>query len=116
MAACYTFYAMDKNTKDILETVIFIKDRMATKDDIAELRTEFKGDITGLRKEFVEFRTETREQFAELRTEIRDIRQRLESLEEAAHNSAGFAKEIDHVMQRVVEIEKHLGIQQKIAA
>ncbi len=107
---------MDKNTKDILEAVIFIKDRMATKDDIADLRTELKDDITGLRKEFVEFRTETHESFAELRAEIRDIRRRLESLEEAAHNSAGFAKEIDHVMQRVVEIEKHLGIQHKIAA
>ena len=116
MTACYTFCAMDNNTKDILEAVIFIKDRMATKDDIAELRTELKGDITLLRKEFVEFRTETRENFTELRVEIRDIRQRLESLEEAARNSAGFAKEIDHVMQRVVEIEKHLGIQHKIAA
>ncbi len=116
MTTWYTFYAMDKNTKDILEAVIFIKDRMATKDDIAELRTELKGDITGLRKEFVEFRTETHEHFTELRAQIRDIRQRLESLEAAAHNSAGFAKEIDHVMQRVVEIEKHLGIQHKIAA
>jgi uncharacterized coiled-coil DUF342 family protein len=116
MTACYTFYVMDKNTKDILEAVIFIKDRMATKDDIAELRTELKSDITGLRNEFVEFRTETHENFTELRAEIRDIRERLESLEVAARNSAGFAKEIDHVMQRVVEIEKHLGIQHKIAA
>jgi uncharacterized coiled-coil DUF342 family protein len=107
---------MDINTKDILEVVIFIKDRMATKDDIAELRTELKGDITGLRKEFVEFRTETHESFAELRAEIRDIRERLELLEGASRNSAGFAKEIDHVMQRVIEIEKHLGIQHKIAA
>ena len=73
MTACYTFYAMDKNTKDILEAVIFIiKDRMATKDDIAKLRTELKGDITGLRKECEEFRTETQESFAELRAEIRD--------------------------------------------
>ncbi len=107
---------MDKNTKDILEAVIFIKDRMATKDDIAELSTELKGNIADLRTEFVEFRTETRENFTGLRTEIRDIRERLQVLEEAARNSAGFAKEIDHVMQRVVEIEKHLGIQHKIAA
>lgn len=50
-----------------------------------------------------------------LRGEIHDIRQRLEALEEAAHNSAGLTKEIDHLMQRVVKIEKHLGIQHKIA-
>ena len=31
---------MDKDTKDILETVNFIKDRMATKDDLADLRKE----------------------------------------------------------------------------
>jgi uncharacterized coiled-coil DUF342 family protein len=108
-AVCYIYYAMDKNTKDILEAVIFIKDRMATKDDIADLRSE----VADLRTEFVEFRTETRENFAELRAEIRDIRERLESLEEAARNSAGL---IDHLMQRVKEIEKHLGIQHKIAA
>ena len=62
-AVCYTYYAMEKNTKDILEAVIFIKDRMATKDDLAELRKE----VAELRTEFVEFRTETRENFAELR-------------------------------------------------
>jgi hypothetical protein len=28
----------------------------------------------------------------------------------------GFAKEIDHLLMRVVEIEKHLGIDKKIAA
>jgi hypothetical protein len=31
---------MDKDTKDILETVNFIKDHMATKDDLADLRKE----------------------------------------------------------------------------
>ena len=61
MTLCYIYYAMDKNTKDILETLIFIKDRMATKDDI----TKLEGKIDTLRPE------------------IRDIRQRLESLEEA---------------------------------
>ena len=29
---------MDDNTKDILELLVFIKERMATKDDIAELK------------------------------------------------------------------------------
>lgn len=29
---------MDDNTKDILESLVFIKERMATKDDIAELK------------------------------------------------------------------------------
>ena len=41
---------------------------------------------------------------------------RLEALEEAARNSAGLTKEIDHLMERVRAIEKRLGIETKIAA
>lgn len=96
---------MDDNTKDILELLVFIKERMATKDDLNALRTEFE-----------EFREETRENFASLRAELRDIRQRLDALEELARNSAGLTKEIDHLMERVRAIEKHLGIQQRMAA
>jgi hypothetical protein len=73
-------------------------------------------DIADLRTEFIEFRTETHENFASLRAEIRDIRHRLEALEEAVHNSVGLTKEIDYLMERVVDIEKHLGIKHKIAA
>ncbi len=36
-APCYNA-GMDDNTKDILELLVFIKERMATKDDIAELK------------------------------------------------------------------------------
>ncbi len=107
---------MDKNTADILEAVNFIKDHMATKDDLGDVRAELKGDLAGLRTEFEEFREETRENFASLRAEIRDIRHRLDALEEAARNSTGLTKEIDHLMERIRAIEKHLGIQQKIAA
>ncbi len=100
---------MDDNTKDILEAVNFIKDRMATKDDVIDLRTELKSEIDSLR-------IEMQEGFASVRAEIRDVRRRLEALEEAAHNSAGLTKEIDHLMGRVRAIENHLGIQHKIAA
>ena len=34
---CYTLPYMDKNTKDILEALTFIKDRMATKDDVRDI-------------------------------------------------------------------------------
>jgi len=71
---------------------------MVTKDDIATLRNEMQ------------------EGFASIRTELRDIRHRLEALEEVARNSAGLTKEIDHLMERVRVIEKHLDIQHKIAA
>lgn len=100
---------MDKNVKEILEAINFIKDymmeRMATKEAVNALRTEFE-----------EFREETRENFASLRAEVRDIRHRLDALEGAVRNNVGLTKEIDHLMERVRAIEKHLGIQQKIAA
>ena len=70
---------------------------------------ELKRDIAGLRQEM-------HDGFASIREELRDIRQRLEALEEAARNSAGLTKEIDHLMERVRAIEKRLGIETKIAA
>jgi predicted nucleic acid-binding Zn-ribbon protein len=51
-----------------------------------------------------------------IETELRDIRTRLDHLEEAAKNVTGFTKEIDHLLQRVGAIEKHLGLQQNIKA
>lgn len=89
---------MEKNASEIKDTLAFIVERMATKDDIAELRAEMN------------------EGFASIRAEIRDIRQQLTAIEAELKNHAGFAKEIDLLMDRVRAIEKHLGIQHKIAA
>jgi hypothetical protein len=41
---------MDKDTKDILETVNFIKDHMATKDDLAELRNEMRDGFAAVNR------------------------------------------------------------------
>jgi hypothetical protein len=51
--------------KDILEAVNFIKDRMATKDDLANLRNEMatKDDIADLRKEMHEGFADTNRRF-----------------------------------------------------
>jgi hypothetical protein len=51
-----------------------------------------------------------------IETELKDIHRRLDALEEAAVNLSGFAKEIDHLLTRVVAIEKHLGLHKKMAA
>ena len=55
-------------------------------------------------------------QVSNIEVELRDIRKRLEALEEAAQNSAGFSKEIDHLWKRLVAIEKHLGLEAHINA
>lgn len=89
---------VERGFSALAEDIAAVRREMATKGELAELRTEM------------------REGFASIRAELRDIRQRLETLEEAARNSAGLTKEIDHLMERVRAIEKHLGIETKIAA
>jgi len=93
---------MERETAEILEVVNFIKDRMVTKDDLAEMG--------------VSLRTEMRTGFADIQAELRDIRSRLDALESAVENMSGYAKEIDHIIERVSAIEKHLGLRPGIAA
>ena len=109
------FSGMDQATKEAFAKLTQTVERgfSAVAEDIAaardDLRSEFKRDIAGLRQEM-------HDGFASMREELRDIRQRLQALEEAARNSAGLTKEIDHLIERVRAIEKHLGIEPKIAA
>lgn len=84
----------------------------ALADDIGDARTEFEQFRQETRENF----QETRENFTSLHAELRDIRQRLEALEEATRNNAGLTKEIDYLMERVSQIEKHIGFRPKIAA
>lgn len=86
---------MDQNTKDILETVNFIKDRMLTKDDV---------------------RVIVREELRDVRNDVKAIRMELDELIEKVENISGYRKEIDHALERIAAIEKHLGISKKIAA
>ena len=94
---------MDQNTKDILETVNFIKDRMLTKDDVREvIRQEVPGMIDAALKP--------------IHHELREINRRLDALDEEYKNLKGVTKEIDGLRADVRAIEKHLGINKKIAA
>jgi septation ring formation regulator EzrA len=96
---------MDKNTEDILDALDFIKERMATKSDVAELRLELHT-----------FRTEAEANFRLLRRELTDINKRLDMIEQNYANLKGVTKEIDEIRAEVRAIQKHLGIERKIAA
>ena len=99
---------MDKETKEILEVVLFLKDRMATKDDIANMAT--KEDVVRLEDKmhdgFLSQHTENRD----LRIEIREIHERLNELREEVHGYRGLTKEIDHTLDRVRAIETYIGM------
>ncbi len=81
---------MDKNTKDILESLDFIKENMATKGELSDLRSEME---TG---------------FRELRAENLAIIQKLDALSETVNGMKGYAKEIDELRNRVNAVELKL--------
>ncbi|MFY9735130.1 MAG: hypothetical protein WAL02_08345 [Rhodoplanes sp.] len=104
--------------KEVGEMLAHVVEHMATKEDIADIRREMatKDDLNSFRQEFRDFRDETRQNFREIHAELADIRRDVEELKSRADNSAGYSKEIDHALARIAAIEKHLGIERKIAA
>ena len=84
--------------KELGEMLAHVVKHMATKDELTE------------------FREETAENFRELRVELAEIRRDLDELKLRVANITGYGKEIDHALERIAGIEKHLGIEKRIAA
>ena len=80
--------------KELGEMLAHVVEHMATKEDIAALA----GQLTSMEGE------------------LKAIRHDLDDLQEKFDNVSGFRKEIDHALGRIAAIEKHLGINKKIAA
>jgi peptidoglycan hydrolase CwlO-like protein len=87
---------MTKKTtlKELGDMLAYVVKHMATKDDIANLG----------------------EQLTSVERELKSIRRDLDDLREKVENVSGFQKEIDHALERIAAIEKHLGLDKKIAA
>lgn len=87
---------MEQATKDILEAVEFIKDRMLTKDDVREITREvIRGEVPGIIDAALD----------PIRSELAEINRRLDSLEEGYSNLRGVTKEIDELRDRVRKLE-----------
>src|SRR5262245_37478862 len=56
-----------KDIKDLTESVAFVVKHMATKDDIASLRTELKGDIAALHTQVNSIERQLRDTHTEVR-------------------------------------------------
>lgn len=83
-------------TGEILEIVNFIKDRMATKDDIANMAT--KEDIVRIE-----------ERLYSIEQELKEIKRRLTTLDDAFEKTGYQNKqEIEALWKRVAMIEKRL--------
>jgi hypothetical protein len=90
----------------------------ATADDIGDIES----DVTEIRAGMVTkvdhhtFRQETHDNFKGLHFELVAINKRLDTIDEQYKSLKGVTKEIDDIRDRVKEIERHLGINKKIAA
>ena len=93
--------------EEIAETLGYIVEHMATKDDIADIRKEMatKAQVATLA-----------DQVTGIERDLKSIRRELNDLMEKFENVAGFRKEIDHALERIAAIEKRLGLNKKIAA
>ena len=118
---------MAKHTNITLEKVAHqIEDGFAAvADDIGEFRGEMadlRNDVTEMRSAMVTktdyhaLRQDMLDGFKSLHVELRDINRRLDALDQLYQNLKGVTHEIDDLRDRVREIERHLGINKKIAA
>jgi septation ring formation regulator EzrA len=87
--------AEETTLKELGEMLTRVVDHMATKDDVRAI---------------------VRDELVHIRSELKSIRRDLDDLKEKVENVIGFQKEIDHALERIAAIEKHLGINRKIAA
>ena len=62
---------LEKEQFDIKIDVAVIKQTVATKSDVADLKTELKTDIANLRRDMADLRTEFKSDMADLRTEFK---------------------------------------------
>jgi hypothetical protein len=101
---------MDKDTKDILATVTFIKEK------VEQLPTEERVQdiVRAMLVEVVPGMVAV--EVKPLREELASLRREVEELGRKVDNVIQFRKEIDHALERIAAIEKHLGINRKIAA
>jgi uncharacterized coiled-coil DUF342 family protein len=113
------------DTEEVGEMLAHVVEHMATKEDIADIRRGMatkdelaatNKELKSFRQEFNDFRDETRQNFREIHAELADIRRELDDLRSRVANITGYGKEIDHALERVAAIEKHLGIEKRIAA
>jgi hypothetical protein len=105
--------------KELGEMLHYVVKHMATKDDLAaanqkidDLKTEMSDQFEHVDKQFAA----TNDRLRDISSEIAVIHRRVERLDELGASNAGFSKEIDHALERIAAIEKHLGLGKKIAA
>ena len=101
------FAKHSKEIKDLTESVVFVVQRMLTKEDVREItRQVIREEVPPMIDEKLKPVTD----------EMRSMRSDIKELKGSVDNLKGLPKEIDHILGRVVTIEKHVGIRPKAIA
>jgi hypothetical protein len=95
---------VERSFAAIADDIADIRSTMATKTDLATRAT--KSDVRDI----------VRDQLKPIRSNLKVDPRRAQDLTEKLENMSGFRKEIDRELGRIAAIEKHLGINKKIAA
>src|SRR5258706_7811129 len=99
--------AKETTLKEIGETLAFIVERMATKDDVRKIvRHEIGELVPGI----------VALELKPMREQLNEILDRLDTLDEQYANLKGVTKEIDDLRREVRTIKKHLGLSTEIVA
>ena len=91
---------VERGFSAVAEDIAGIKRDMVTKADLADLKVELDAKLEKLAT----------------KSDISALSRELESIKQELANVRGFGKEIDHALEGIAAIEKHLGIEKKIAA
>jgi hypothetical protein len=80
----------------------------AVAGDIADIKSTMatKADVRAI----------VHDELRPIRSELKSIRDDLDELTEKVENVIDFRKEIDHALERIAAIERHLGLDNKITA
>jgi hypothetical protein len=101
--------------KEVGETLAFIVERMATKEDLKQFAT--KDDVREIVRSIIQEEVPgiVAMELKPVRNDLKQIEERLDTLEQHYGNLKGVTKEIDEIRAEVRAIQKHLGIEKKIA-
>lgn len=94
-------------------------DRLARliKEEGEDIRAEIRNEIGGLQKKVDAGFARIDHELREIHSELTAIRRDLDDLRREVENISGYRREIDHALERIAQIEKHLGLdKKKIAA
>ncbi|WFU32397.1 hypothetical protein QA635_38970 [Bradyrhizobium brasilense] len=93
------------------------------KEEGEDIRAEIRNEISGLNKKVDGLEKNVDAGFArvdrelsDIHSELRTLRHDLDDLRREVENISGYRKEIDHALERIAVIEKHLGIGKKVVA